>query len=1364
MNDKNNEFNNVKLSVKDRIKIFDNKETKTEDKKNITKDKNVNKKINDNLEKKTNFQNTSQIFNKNHIGAKIENKIKNNNSLAENKNKKSCSTLENKYKNNSSTSENKNCISNNEKKNKNNDSTNENKNSSSTSENKNNNNLKVENKNNNIKIENKNNKNNNNNLKVESKNFNPKIENEKNKKNENKSIEKRKIKKETKEINNFNDTKITPKRYPNPFNEDTIKSNKSEFIANIVNKYNQTDKNNNEQNENKIINKNKNNLKETTNKTTMKSNNPKNIKHKKIDPSDSKNSSGIVPDIKEKTISNFSNNIANTYKEIKSHFNENKINLKKNLENNNIKEIKSKINNENCRNDEKRYSIQLRLDLSSIFNEKNKSISQRETIKISNKSPNNLYLIKKINNSKKEDNPFKTKKPEKNKKILNNNIKKKSNNSPIKDDRINKSIEKRENEGDNSTRTTKCKTIYKSNKKKEELKEVILEETKLNSETKTNSFCKAFALSSIPKKDFKIIEETEGETAYCRHEECSKLPAIEPEIIYKYPEKDTKELEISNIIAHFGFPNFIKICIHKDESKIIPGNSYKTCLTNQVGDRYYVMLFHFYVKMKLNDFYNKYEGTQIIKEKIESLDNSNIEYVYIPHCICLISKYTFFWQMNVCLESIFLSIRDSKTKYEDIKEILNYIINSVPSPYVNTSINFPVPNCSHLIELYPCYYQDFEIYLNTPINLLDKLNNNNILLLIRLLLMEQKILFISYDYNNLIKVSMNLMSLLYPFSWVNIYIPIITRTFLKYLESFLPYFCGMHKSLYEKDEVKNTLVKTQKELFIFDIDKNEFDISRNINAKKKRDAIKYINEHVPNFPKKIEDLILSQLGILNSYYKKSMDSKDKNLNKRDNIISSCIKLKEIFIQAFIELFFEYKKYLSIIGDIPIFNTKSFIKDKTKNEKEFFKEFTNTQIFQIFIQNSSNYINNKNEKYYFDELMEDYLAKKALEDEKVQLGYKIILNNKFENEMNKRLFQITKIYYTKSTNLKLFEAMKEDLIDKKDKEYLEQLKKNLTNKFKYHTLLNEQGRLKNSNKIIDHELIIFDNYNESLNENKKNKEYYYYYFLTKEEKEKIKEDKDKIRKNSKKNKIINLESNDEEKLSEEKREIIKDNIDSRLRRIFRAEKVNVKKDPETLLSAMETEYGKNYFLSLFNLNNFKKHVNFLNEDSFQILFEVVTKTISKLSFDKLKNRLFTMKLLKSFSYFKKFKEKEEISFLEKILEYFSNDNKITIFKEINFWEMWVEEELKKENEELFNNFINSSDNTKEYIFIDKDEVNVIEFINKAKSCIEELIDIMTEIKIDKDLILAVIENLCTKFIQSDEYQSKIVSKLMGMDKI
>ena len=212
--------------------------------------------------------------------------------------------------------------------------------------------------------------------------------------------------------------------------------------------------------------------------------------------------------------------------------------------------------------------------------------------------------------------------------------------------------------------------------------------------------------------------------------------------------------------------------------------------------------------------------------------------------------------------------------------------------------------------------------------------------------MEQKILLISNDYSTLTQVSLNLMSLLYPFSWVNIYIPVITINLLKYLESFLPFFCGMHKSLYEKEIVKNTLYKSQRDLYIFDIEENTFDISRNIQGSNKVIPLKFLNSHIPSFPKKIEDLIMNQLAILGSYYKNSVDIKANfNANKRKDIISNCIKMKEIFIQAFIELFFEYKKFLSLIGDVPIFNIKSFIKDKTESEQNFFKEFTSTQIFQ-----------------------------------------------------------------------------------------------------------------------------------------------------------------------------------------------------------------------------------------------------------------------------------------------------------------------------------------------------------------------------------------------------------------------------------
>ena len=49
------------------------------------------------------------------------------------------------------------------------------------------------------------------------------------------------------------------------------------------------------------------------------------------------------------------------------------------------------------------------------------------------------------------------------------------------------------------------------------------------------------------KKDGKVIELNESFPAQCRHAECSQLPAMKPEIIYRYPLKDTKTLELGKV-------------------------------------------------------------------------------------------------------------------------------------------------------------------------------------------------------------------------------------------------------------------------------------------------------------------------------------------------------------------------------------------------------------------------------------------------------------------------------------------------------------------------------------------------------------------------------------------------------------------------------------------------------------------------------------------------------------------------------------------------------------------------------------------------------------------------------------------------
>ena len=1176
------------------------------------------------------------------------------------------------------------------------------------------------------------------NLKIESKNKRNIIqENEQNCKINNISIEKKPQTKE--DINNYKDKTIKEK---NPFKEGTSQQKlKEEKLINKNNKFQKSLKNNNETIENKFK---KDLITNKRNNTEYFNNLKENILSLKKEADFSNNRLETICDLKD--------NIVNSKNDNK--VDENKVDLKDS----------DKINDDTNKRNIKRNSIVPLYNRPLIKNENLINKTPKERIK-DHKIKTTLSKFNQIqkNSNQKQVNP------------ISNEIEK--NNDEIKNIKVNsynKSDLESQSEENQIKKIRSNITLVKTNNYNK-IQDIILEGEPTNSDIKTNTFCKAFIVASIPKTEIKLIENSEGQKSCCEHEECSLFPSIEPKIIYKYPEKDTKELEITNVLSYLSFPENIKICITEDESKIIPIKDYKTCITNQVGDRYYLVTYHFHTKISIKDFFENYQGDiDTIKQKIKNIKNKkNITDIYIPYCISLISKYSFFSQIEACLQSIFLYLTEQNIKYENLKEFLTYLIQSVPAPYINTSIYFPIPNCTYLIELYPPFYQDLEVFSTTPITLLDQIKRDNIIILVRLLLLEQKILLISNNYNYLTKTSLYLISLLYPFSWTNIYIPIITSNFLKYLESFLPFLIGMNKSLYEKEEVKNIIHKSQKNLYIFDIDEDKFEISKNILTEHKTDYIKYLNNHVSSFPKKIEESIKEQLKILELYYKDSVDKKsDFDENKRQKMISNCIKIKEIFIQAFIELFHDYKKYLSIIGDIPIFNTKAFIEDKTKEEQKFYKEFTSTQIFQIFIQNSVSYMNKKSKKYYFDELIEDYLNKKKEILKKNQKNYFIILNSELEKKMEKNLYRTSKIYYIKPSNLKLFQKINNIIKDKNGIEYLEQLKFNLQKDFKYKDLLTKEGKLKNSKKIINHELKILDKKIENTKSTKKIEKYIY--FMTEEE---IKEMEELTTEKNFKNKKVNEEeinkkdniyndnndkNNIQKELSEVEKESIKDNIDAKLRKIFRMEKADKKKDSDSnvLITSLETDFGKNYFLSLFILHNKRKQDIFINEDSFQILFDVVIKSLQNYTKTNPDEIVYPFKLLNSFIYFKKVKDKQEVSLAENMTEYLIN-KKYNIMNNKEFWELWIVNELKEINKDLFERLSSIYETQeKEFVFIDNEDKEVIEYREKAKILIEELKNKLIRFKMNTDIILTIVEYLCDKFIHLDQIKTQIVSEIMG----
>ena len=125
-------------------------------------------------------------------------------------------------------------------------------------------------------------------------------------------------------------------------------------------------------------------------------------------------------------------------------------------------------------------------------------------------------------------------------------------------------------------------------------------------ESPRETFCEGFFIASFPKKGGKVIEKSENLPAQCGHEECSRLPSMKPEIIMRYPLKDTKNLELNNLATTICFPTGIKFC-YSEETYPKKFEGYVTQITNTKGERYYMRTFYFYHKMINWDIDKEYD-------------------------------------------------------------------------------------------------------------------------------------------------------------------------------------------------------------------------------------------------------------------------------------------------------------------------------------------------------------------------------------------------------------------------------------------------------------------------------------------------------------------------------------------------------------------------------------------------------------------------------------------------------------------------------------------------------------------------------------------------------------------------------------
>ena len=503
------------------------------------------------------------------------------------------------------------------------------------------------------------------------------------------------------------------------------------------------------------------------------------------------------------------------------------------------------------------------------------------------------------------------------------------------------------------------------------------------------TFCEGFFIASFPKQQAKVIEINTSFKAQCQHDECSKLPGMKPEIIFRYPLKDTKTLELNNLAATICFPTGIKVCYEEnDKPKGI--KDYVTSITNQKGERYYMMTYHFYLKMDTDDYNKQYEENplkynlrkfadaytglseeELTEDMINEIQNNlewnqelaNRDIVSVPFCICLISKYPYVQEMKSCLKSIYTILNNETTTNSDfiINDVIMYLINSIPIPAKNTKVKFLVPFSKHCIELDCPKLDDINIMNLSAAKLLKFFTIDNLIIIFKLLITEKKILLIDNDYEKLSAVADGLVSILYPLQWVHTYVPIMSDQMLKYLETFLPFLNGINESLMSSVEKVFTEgeVEEDDEVFLIYIRENKIKLSSTLRGKMKKFE-KYIQDNIPALPGSLEKELKNKLKKAKSRLDDMIRYKKEDTNQNWRNLE--LQIRDAFIDVFVEMFQDYAKYLSFVDQDAVFNKALFLEKKPNNEKNFYNEIIDTQLFQQFTQNVVNedvgYFNNK----------------------------------------------------------------------------------------------------------------------------------------------------------------------------------------------------------------------------------------------------------------------------------------------------------------------------------------------------------------------------------------------------------------------
>ncbi|XP_072340394.1 DENN domain-containing protein 5B isoform X2 [Scyliorhinus torazame] len=228
------------------------------------------------------------------------------------------------------------------------------------------------------------------------------------------------------------------------------------------------------------------------------------------------------------------------------------------------------------------------------------------------------------------------------------------------------------------------------------------------------------------------------------------------------------------------------------------------------------------------------EGDSTSLAKLQRYNSYDIsrDTLYVSKCICMITPLPFMQACRKFLLQVHKAVSSLQPPPLPLESYIHNVLYEVPLPPPGRSLKFsgvygPVicqrPGLSEL----PLF--DFPLR-----EAFELLGLENLVQLFTCVLLEMQILLYSQDYQRLMTVAEGITTLLFPFQWQHVYVPILPASLLHFLDAPVPYLMGLQSK--EPNDRSKLELPQEANLCFVDIDNHFIELP----------------EDFPQFPNKLE--------------------------------------------------------------------------------------------------------------------------------------------------------------------------------------------------------------------------------------------------------------------------------------------------------------------------------------------------------------------------------------------------------------------------------------------------------------------------------------------------------------------------------